>query len=99
MDAVARYEEAFKALYDRTSAGAVMLNDMLKVFEQFSVEDRKVIAAGRFHDSFEFSLYSLGAQILIRECLKDVSPDADLSWIPNRRDGYDAYLASTQNKS
>lgn len=98
MDAVARYNEAFKALHERTSNGAVMFSDMLKAFEQFSVEDRKIIA-GRFHEIFEFSFNSFGVQRLVRGCLKSVSPDADLSWIPDWRDGYDAYVASTKNKS
>lgn len=95
MNAIARYNETFKSLHGSTSDGFAMF----KALEQFNAEDRKVIAS-RFHEIFDFRFErSFSKQDLVRRNLKALSPDADLSWIPNWRDGYDAYVASTQNKS
>lgn len=94
MDAIARYDEAFKALYSSRSNGAIKLKTAFDALEQFNAEDRKVIA-GRLHEVFEFHFSSLGAERLIRDTLKSLSPDADLSWIPGWRNDNKTLLAST----
>ncbi len=94
MDAVARYNEAFKLLHSSTSGGSAIF----KTLEQFSAEDRKVIAS-RLHEVFDFNFESYSVQNLIRGNLKALSPDADLSWIPDWRKDYEALQTSTENKN
>lgn len=90
MDAVARYNETFKSLHSSTSDGSAIF----KALEQFSAEDRKVIAS-RLHEVFKFNFECYSVQGMIRGNLKALSPDADLSWIPDWRKDNEALFAST----
>lgn len=47
----------------------------------------------------EFNFEQPSVQDLVRKNLKSISPDADLSWIPNWRKDYEALHASPENKN
>lgn len=66
---------------------------ILKALEQFNAEDRKQIVS-RLHEVFKFNFESTSVQDLVRRNLKSMNPDADLSWIPDWREDYEALLAS-----
>lgn len=95
MDIVDSYASSYLALVriGRSSATCIF-----KALEQFSAEDRKVIAS-RLHEVFEFNFERYSVQDLIRRNLKALSPDADLSWIPDWRRDYETLHASTENKN
>ncbi|HGY9638077.1 MULTISPECIES: hypothetical protein [Pseudomonas] len=71
---------------------------IFKALEQFDAEDRKVIAS-RLNEVLEFEFASPSAQELVRKNLKALSPDSDLSWIPDWRKDREALFASTENKN
>lgn len=71
---------------------------IFKALEQFNAEDRKEIAS-RLHEVFKFNFENTSVQDLVRRNLKSISPDADLSWIPDWRKNYEALQASTENKN
>lgn len=71
---------------------------IFKALEQFNAEDRKEIAS-RLHEVFKFNFENTSVQDLVRRNLKSISPDADLSWIPDWRKEYEALQASTENKN
>ena len=93
MGAIARYTEALNTLNQDTANGSGSI--IFRALEQFDAEDRKVIAS-QLHEVLEFNFDSFSAQDMVRRNLKFLSPEADLSWIPDWRDGYDADIASTQ---
>lgn len=69
---------------------------IFKALDQFDTEDRKEIAS-RLHEVIEFNFEEPSVQDLVRRNLKSISPDADLSWIPDWRKDYEALQASTEN--
>ena len=71
---------------------------IFKALEQFDTEDRKEIAS-RLHEVIEFNFEQPSVQDLVRKNLKSISPDADLSWIPDWRKDYEALHASPENKN
>ncbi|MEJ3598173.1 hypothetical protein [Pseudomonas bubulae] len=90
MDIIESYREIQNDLHvldgGRTSC-------IFKALEQFNAEDRKEIAS-RLHEVFKFNFENTSVQDLVRRNLKSMSPDADLSWIPDWRKAYEALLAS-----
>jgi len=67
---------------------------MFEALEKLSAEDRKLILS-RLYEVFEFKFGRYSVQALIRDNLKTLSPDADLSWIPDWRKDNEAILTST----
>lgn len=95
MDIVDSYASSYIDLVRVGWSGAASI---FKALEQFDPEDRREIAS-RLHEVIEFNFEQPSIQDLVRKNLKSISPDADLSWIPDWRTNYEALQASTENKN
>jgi len=93
MDIVDSYASSY---IDLVRVGWSSATSIFKALEQFDAEDRKEIAS-RLHEVIEFNFEQASVQDLVRKNLKSISPDADLSWIPDWRKDYEALQASTEN--
>ncbi|MBI6707255.1 hypothetical protein YA0599_03375 [Pseudomonas syringae] len=93
MDIVDSYASSYIDLVRVGWSGAASI---FKALEQFDTEDRREIAS-RLHEVIEFNFEQPSIQDLVRKNLKSISPDADLSWIPDWRKGYEALHASPEN--
>lgn len=95
MDIVDSYAISY---IDLVRVGWNSATSIFKALEQFDTENRKEIAS-RLHEMIEFNFEQPSVQDLVRKNLKSISPDADLSWIPNWRKDYEALHASPENKN
>lgn len=95
MDIVDDYASSY---IDLVQVGWSSATSIFKALDQFDTEDRKKIAS-RLHEVIEFNFEEPSVQDLVRRNLKSISPDADLSWIPDWRKDYEALQASTENKN
>ncbi|WP_422416758.1 hypothetical protein [Pseudomonas sp. GZD-222] len=95
MDIVDSYASNY---IDLVRVGWSSATSIFKALEQFDAEDRKEIAS-RLYEVIEFNFEQPSVQDLVRKNLKSISPDADLSWIPDWRKDYEALHASTENKN
>lgn len=95
MDIIEKYSRVHANLFHLAGGSAASI---FKALEQFDTEDRREIA-GRLHEVIEFKFEQPSIQDLVRRNLKSMSPDADLSWIPDWRKDYEALQASTENKN
>ena len=95
MDIVDSYAISY---IDLVRVGWNSATSIFKALEQFDTENRKEIAS-RLHEMIEFNFEQPSVQDLVRKNLKSISPDADLSWIPDWRKNYEALQASTENKN
>ena len=95
MDIVDSYAISY---IDLVRVGWNSATSIFKALEQFDTENRKEIAS-RLHQMIEFNFEQPSVQDLVRKNLKSISPDADLSWIPNWRKDYEALHASPENKN
>ena len=95
MDVVDSYASSYIDLVRVGWSGATSI---FKALEQFDTEGRSEIAS-RLHEVIEFNFEQPSIQDLVRRNLKSISPDADLSWIPDWRKNYEALQASTENKN
>lgn len=95
MDIVDGYASSYIDLVRVGWSGAASI---FKALEQFNTEDRREIAS-RLHEVIEFKFEQPSIQDLVRRNLKSISPDADLSWIPDWRKDYETLHASTENKN
>ena len=91
VDIIEKYNETLASLRESTLGGAGCIFIAL---EKFNAEDRKVIA-NRLHEVLNFNFDRYSVQDLVRGNLKALSPDADLSWIPDWRKDNEALFAST----
>jgi hypothetical protein len=91
MDIIESYSRVHANLFELAGGSAACI---FKALEQFNVEDRKEIAS-RLHEVLKFNFERYSVQDLVRDNLKALSPDADLSWIPDWRKDNEALLAST----
>jgi hypothetical protein len=95
MDIVDDYASSY---IDLVQVGWSSATSIFKALDQFDTEDRKEIAS-RLHEVIEFNFEEPSVQDLVRRNLKSISPEADLSWIPDWRKDYEALQASTENKN
>lgn len=95
MDIVDDYASSY---IDLVQVGWSSATSIFKALDQFDTEDRKEIAS-RLHEVIEFNFEEPSVQDLVRRNLKSISPDADLSWIPDWRKDYEALQAPTENKN
>ena len=95
MDIVDGYASSY---IDLVRVGWNSATSIFKALEQFDTENRKEIAS-RLHEMIEFNFEQPSVQDLVRKNLKSISPDADLSWIPDWRKDYEALHASPENKN
>lgn len=95
MDIVDSYAISY---IDLVRVGWNSATSIFKALEQFDTENRKEIAS-RLHEMIEFNFEQPSVQDLVRKNLKSISPDADLSWIPDWRKDYEALHASPENKN
>ena len=95
MDIVDSYAISY---IDLVRVGWNSATSIFKALEQFDTENRKEIAS-RLHEVIEFNFEQPSVQDLVRKNLKSISPDADLSWIPDWRKDYEALHASPENKN
>lgn len=95
MDIVDSYAISY---IDLIRVGWNSATSIFKALEQFDTENRKEIAS-RLHEMIEFNFEQPSVQDLVRKNLKSISPDADLSWIPDWRKDYEALHASPENKN
>lgn len=95
MDIVDSYASSY---IDLVRIGWNSAISIFKALEQFDTEDRKEIAS-RLHEIIEFNFEQPSVQDLVRKNLKSISPDADLSWIPDWRKDYETLHTSTENKN
>lgn len=93
MDIIESYSRIYTNLVESGGHSATCI---FNAIEQFNTEDRKEIAS-RLHEVFQFNFESYSVQGMIRGNLQALSPDADLSWIPDWRKDYEALHASTEN--
>ncbi|MBO2925396.1 hypothetical protein J5H75_27385 [Pseudomonas asiatica] len=91
MNATERYTEKLKELYKEGHQGGVIFSTL----EQFDEQERKEIAS-HLHEIIQFDFDTPSAQGFVRSMLRRLSPDADLSWIPDWRHDWDAQVSSTQ---
>jgi len=91
MDIIESYSRIYTNLVELGGSSATCI---FNAIETFNNEDRKEIAS-RLHEVFKFNFESPSVQGLVRETLKSMSPDADLSWIPDWRKDYETLHAST----
>lgn len=78
MEIMQEYSRALANFSEAESNAA----SIFKALEQFNAEDRKVIAS-RLYEVLTFEFKRPTIQELVRRNLKILSPDADLSWIPD----------------
>lgn len=90
MDTIEIYHETSKILLDNTASYI----SVFMILEELHDEERR-FTASRLNEIFNFSFESFSVQDLFRYNLRTLSPDADLSWIPDWRKDNEALLAST----
>lgn len=91
MDTIENYNRTYISLVESGEDNAASI---FNVLEQFNIADRKEIAS-RLYEVFSFNFEQPSVQDLVRRNLKALSPDADLSWIPEWRKDNEALFAST----
>ncbi|MNJ49137.1 hypothetical protein D3C77_443540 [compost metagenome] len=91
MDIIERYSRVHANLAELAGSSTSCI---FMALEQFDAEGRKVIAS-RLYEVFRFNFDDFEVQNLVRDNLKSLSPDANLSWIPDWRMDNEALLAST----
>jgi len=92
MSAIERYTEKLKEVYKGGQQSGVILFSTL---EQFDADERKEIAS-HLHEVIQFDFDRPSGQDFVRSMLRRLSPDADLSWIPDWRHDWAAQAEPTQ---